>query len=129
MPIAGTPNARHMLADVLTKKTMRSAAMGLTLSCIPMNQPLKAISERAAGAAHILIMKYRVASSRTSGVQWTTAKASFRKGSRMATRSNPASSPVTAALARMPAWPEVSPLPKAWAVVPPVPALRKAKFQ
>ena len=74
---AGMPNASVMLINIFIPFTTNSVIIGLTLSCMPMNQPLKAIRERVAGAAQIRMKKYFDASSRTSGVQSTTRKAAL----------------------------------------------------
>ena len=46
-----------MLPIMFPPLTTRSQLIGATLSCMPMNQPLKAIRESVAGAAHILMKK------------------------------------------------------------------------
>ena len=56
-PTAGMPRERTTEATMLTPLTTRSVVIALTPSCIPMNQPLKAMSERVAGAAQILMRK------------------------------------------------------------------------
>ena len=71
------PRARTMLMSTFIPLTVKSVAIGLTLSCIPMNHPLKAIRPRVAGAAHMRMKKYFEASERTSGVQSTTRKAAL----------------------------------------------------
>ena len=54
-PVPGTPIARNMLARMLIPFTTRSVSIELKESCIPMNQPLKAMRLKVAGAAHILM--------------------------------------------------------------------------
>ena len=73
------PIARTMLTRTLPRLTMKSTIIGFTLSCIPMNQPLSAIRDNVAGAAHILIWKYLSASSLTSGEHLTKRKAKSTK--------------------------------------------------
>ena len=67
VPVDGRvmPRARMMLIRTFIPLTTKSAIIALTLSCIPMNQPFKAIRLRVAGAAQILMKKYCEASSRT----------------------------------------------------------------
>ena len=64
-PMAGStmPRAREMLMRIFIPLTTKSVTIGLTLSCIPMNQPFRAIRLKVAGAAHILMKKYFEASS------------------------------------------------------------------
>ena len=55
-PSAGRPaypKARPMDRRMFVALTRRSQIIGLTVSCMPMNQPLKANSERVAGAAQM----------------------------------------------------------------------------
>ena len=63
----------------LTTLTVMSTAIGKTVFCIPMNQPLNTISERVAGASHILMKKYFLASSWTSAEQSMKRKAASTK--------------------------------------------------
>ena len=86
MPLTNTPadgrvmpNASTTLIRIFIPLTTKSVIIALTLSCIPMNQPLRAIRLKVAGAAHILMKKYLEASSRTWGVQSTTRKAALTK--------------------------------------------------
>ena len=118
-----------MLAAMLTPFTTRSVIMELNESCIPMNHPLKAIRPSVAGAAQTRMKKYLSASPLTSEELSTRRKASFVKGhciNRMRAAQPSASS---TARIRMRAHSRRSPRPKAWAVNPPVPTLRNAKFQ
>ena len=79
MPTSPTwiPNASTILIRTFMILTVRSTVIALTLSCIPMNQPLNAINDRVAGAAQILMKKYLDASSCTSGVHSTNRNAAF----------------------------------------------------
>lgn len=61
----GVLRVNKRLATILTIFTKTSIAIGLTVSCIPMNQPLNTNMESVAGAAHILMLKYVSASSFT----------------------------------------------------------------
>ena len=123
------PRASTKLISTLVPLTVRSTAIGLTLSCIPMNQPLKAIRLRVAGAAHIRMKKYFEASSRTSGVHSMTRKAALTNTHWMRISSRAQARAIPNDLANMRAHSLRSPLPNAWAVSPPVPTLRKPKFQ
>ena len=118
-----------MLAAIVTPLTTRSVIMELNESCIPMNQPLKAIRQSVAGAAHMRMKKYLSARSLTSDELSTSRKASLVKGHwiRMMRAAQPSAS--STARIRMRAHSRRSPRPKAWAVRPPVPTLRNAKFQ
>ena len=51
--IPGIPKASKKDARMLMPLTSKSAVMGLTESCMPMNQPLKAKSDSVAGAAQM----------------------------------------------------------------------------
>ena len=75
-----TPRLSIMLAMILVTFTTRSVIIELIESCIPMNQPLKDIRERVAGAAQMRMKKYLRARVLTSGEQSTARKASFVKG-------------------------------------------------
>ena len=83
--------------------------MGRKLSCRPMNHPLKANSESVAGAAQMRMWKYRVASSRTSGEQSTTRKASHTTAHCRAMSTTPDRTAMRSARIRMP--PVASPRP------------------
>ena len=50
--------ASTMLMRMFIPLTTRSVVIGLTLSCMPMNQPFRAIRLSVAGAAHIRMKKY-----------------------------------------------------------------------
>ena len=117
------------LAAILTPLTTRSVIMELNESCIPMNHPRKAIRPSVAGAAHTRMKKYFSASSRTSDELSTSRNAIFVKGHciRRMRAAQPSAS--STARIRMRAHSRRSPRPKAWAVRPPVPTLRNAKFQ
>ena len=69
-----------MLKKMLAMLTIRSVAIELTVSCIPMNQPLNANRLKVAGAAQILMKKYCRARSRTVSEHSTTRNAAFAKG-------------------------------------------------
>ena len=73
-----------MLKKMLAMLTIRSVVIELTVSCIPMNQPLNANRLKVAGAAQILMKKYCRARSLTSSELSTTRKASFVNGHCMA---------------------------------------------
>ena len=75
-----SPKLSRMLEAMFTTLIIRSVHIELIESCIPTNQPLKAISEMVAGAAHILMRKYLAASSSTSSEALVTAPTSLRKG-------------------------------------------------
>jgi len=60
---------------MFTQFTIRSTHILLAESCIPTNQPLKAMRDMVAGAAQMRIKKYFNANSITSGVPSTTSKA------------------------------------------------------
>ena len=123
------PRARTTLIRIFIPLTVKSVSIGLTLSCIPMNQPLRAIRLRVAGAAQIRTKKYLAASSRTSGVESTTRKAAWTKTHCIAMSTRAQASAIPRARANMRAHSRLSPRPKAWAARPPVPTLRKPKFQ
>ena len=57
MPEKPIQRLRRTLATMFTTLTTRSVAMELTVSCIPINQPLMDIRERVAGAAQMRIKK------------------------------------------------------------------------
>ena len=75
----GVCRPRKMLMPRLTTLTVMSTAIGKTVFCMPMNQPLNTISERVAGASHILMKKYFRASSWTSAEQSMKRKAASTK--------------------------------------------------
>ena len=125
-----------MLAAMFTMFTVRSVSIELTLSCIPMNQPLRAIRLRVAGAAQMRMMTYWMASWATPGVASRKMRARREMGhcSTISNAANPSDS--FSALTRIAEHSSVffcRALPKdrpyAWAVRPPVLARRKAKFQ
>ena len=118
-----------MDAAMLVTLTTMSVAIGLTLSCIPMNQPLNAIRPRVAGAAQMRMRKYLLANSFISGVLPMQSRASLRK-SGCSSRSS-SEQPRAMVIARTNTRPHstLSPEPNAWAVRPPVPTRRNAKFQ
>ena len=78
--VPGIPRARNMLARILTPFTITSVSIELKVSCIPMNQPRKAIRLRVAGAAQILMKKYLSARDLTSAEQSTRRNTSFWNG-------------------------------------------------
>ena len=128
-PALGRPVARKMLSMMFVPFTTRSVSMELTVSCIPMNQPLSTMSESVAGAAQILRRKYLVARCLTSSEQLTKKKISFSKGHCMAISTSDRARAVSRLRRRFVRHPAMSPRPNACAVRPPVPALRKPKFQ
>ena len=118
-----------MLIRTFIPLTTKSVTIGLTLSCMPMNHPLKAIRDKVAGAAHILMKKYFDASSRTSGVQSTTQNAALTNIHWMAMSTSANANDIPSARVRILAHSLSSFRPQACAVSPPVPTLRKPKFQ
>ena len=82
MPVKPIPSgkANNKLATMLTMFTTRSTHMLLRVSCMPMNQPRKTISERVAGEAQMRMKKYRSARAETSGVPPIISSPSFTKG-------------------------------------------------
>ena len=123
------PVAKRMLRATLSTLTRMSVIIGETLSCMPMNQPFTAIMLSVAGAAHILMKKYLRASSPTCGEQSSTRKAPLMKIHWIAIRKTEQARAMPNALERIFAHSFLSLCPNAWAVSPPVPGLRKAKFQ
>ena len=67
-----------MLAKRFVTLTVTSTTIGLMVFCIPMNQPLKTKSERVAGAAQILMLKYVLANCSVEGDVSTIKKAVSR---------------------------------------------------
>ena len=118
-----------MLIKTFIPFTTKSVSIGLTLSCIPINQPLNAMSPKVAGAAHILTKKYMDANSLTWSVQSTTANAIETKTHCTAISSKAQARAIPAARKKIRAHSLMSPRPYAWAASPPVPTLRKLKFQ
>ena len=113
VPFTLNPSARTMLSRMLIPFTVISATIALTLSCMPMNHPFRAIRQRVAGAAHILMKKYLDANARTSGVQSTTRKAAFTNIHCTAMRNTAMARDMASARNRMPAHSLLSSLPYA----------------
>ena len=107
------PRASTKLIRMFIPLTVTSATIADTLSCMPMNQPFKAIRLKVAGAAQILTKKYSEASSRTCGEQSTTRKAAFTNIHCIAIRSNAIASDIPNALERIRAHSLRSPRPYA----------------
>ncbi len=127
--VPGMPSDRNMLAITLMPFTTRSVNMELMESCMPMNQPLRDIRLRVAGAAQTLTKKYSRARSLASGEHLTTRNESLMNGH--------CNSNITTAAASARATPFTSTStlscqsarPYACAVSPPVDILRNSKFQ
>ena len=83
---SGVCRPSQMLAERLTMLTVMSTIIGKTVFCMPMNQPLKTISDRVAGASHILMKKYLRASSCTSPEQSMNINAASTNSHWMAIR-------------------------------------------
>ena len=96
------PKLSIMLAAMFTMFTVRSVSIELTLSCIPMNQPLRAIRLRVAGAAQMRMMTYWMASWATPGVASRKMRARREMGhcSTISNAANPSDS--FSALTRIP---------------------------
>ena len=76
----GMPRANRMLATIFIPLTIMSVSIDENVSCIPMNQPLRVIRLKVAGAAQILMWKYLRASVLTSSELCTNKNISFWKG-------------------------------------------------
>ena len=114
---------------MFTQLTIKSVTIELTLSCMPMNQPRKAISDKLAGAAQIRMKKYCSARARTCGEQSTKRKTALTKGHCNRSMKNAIRKESPTPRQSSEAISCRSPRPQAWAVMPPVPTRRKPKFQ
>lgn len=112
-----------------TTLIITSQIMGDIASCIPINHPRKVMSDKVAGAAQIRIKKYFRAKISTSGEQETHANTAVTNNHCIAQTSIVPKADKARLCANNFEHSVLSCRPKACAVIPEVPTLKKPKFQ